>query len=146
MRILSLILFGILLCVSFCQAKDVSVKGYTRKDGTYVRPHHRSSPDNDVSNNYGSASYQQRQQYQGYQTLPSYNNDYDNDGVVNRYDKDDDNDGIADNQDSSQYGKSNSYQYKPERVQTINSNNQIYQTEPQSEDTNNITDDQSEED
>lgn len=35
-------------------AKDVAVKGYTRKDGTYVAPYHRTSPDSDKSNNYSS--------------------------------------------------------------------------------------------
>lgn len=130
------------LLVSFCYAGDVSVKGYYRKDGTYVRPHHRSSPDGDVSNNYGRASYQQRQQYQSYTTLPSQNNDYDNDGVTNRYDKDDDNDGLYDNYDSSQYGKSNSYIYtQPRRTQQYNTNNpqtvyydgQYYEVTPQSD-------------
>lgn len=93
---------------SFCYAKDVQVDGYYRKDGTYVRPHHRSSPDSDVSNNYGQASYQQRQEYKNSPALPSYNNDYDNDGVANRYDSDDDNDGVGDSYDSGQYSRKNS--------------------------------------
>jgi len=33
---------------------DVSVKGYYRKNGTYVSPHHRSSPDGIKSNNWSS--------------------------------------------------------------------------------------------
>ena len=33
-------------------AKDVQVKGYTRKDGTYVAPHVRSSPNSTVTDNY----------------------------------------------------------------------------------------------
>ena len=130
------------LLVSFCYAGDVSVKGYYRKDGTYVRPHHRSSPDGDVSNNYGRASSQQRQQYQSLPALPSYNNDNDNDGVTNRYDKDDDNDGIGDSYDSSQYSRSKSYintqprsssQYNSGQTQTIYSNGQAYQVTPQSD-------------
>jgi hypothetical protein len=28
------------------------VNGYTRKDGTYVQPYYRSSPDNSYNNNY----------------------------------------------------------------------------------------------
>jgi hypothetical protein len=32
---------------------DVSVKGYYRKDGTYVQPHKRSAPDSSPHNNYG---------------------------------------------------------------------------------------------
>lgn len=31
---------------------DVSVKGYFRKDGTYVQPHTRSAPDSSPYNNY----------------------------------------------------------------------------------------------
>jgi hypothetical protein len=30
----------------------VSVRGYTRKDGTYVQPHTRSAPDGNPTNNY----------------------------------------------------------------------------------------------
>lgn len=33
-------------------AGDVYVHGYTRSDGTYVRPHYRSSPDNSYNNNW----------------------------------------------------------------------------------------------
>jgi hypothetical protein len=32
---------------------DVGVKGYTRKDGTYVAPHTRSAPDSSPYNNHG---------------------------------------------------------------------------------------------
>lgn len=35
-------------------AKDVSVSGYTRNDGTYVAPHHRSAPDGDFNNNWST--------------------------------------------------------------------------------------------
>ena len=35
-------------------AKDVDVKGYTRKDGTYVRPHKRSEPDDRFDNNWST--------------------------------------------------------------------------------------------
>jgi hypothetical protein len=38
----------------FMLCKDVKVKGHTKKDGTYVAPHHRSSPDETKSNNYGT--------------------------------------------------------------------------------------------
>ena len=33
-------------------AADTYVKGYTRKDGTYVRPHYRSTPDKSYNNNW----------------------------------------------------------------------------------------------
>jgi hypothetical protein len=35
-------------------AYDVSVNGYTRKDGTYVQPYHRTSPDSNPYNNYST--------------------------------------------------------------------------------------------
>lgn len=114
-------------------ADSVKVDGYYRKDGTYVRPHDRSAPDDDLSNNYGSASFQQRQQYQSSTTLPSYNNDYDNDGVANRRDRDDDNDGVSDNYDSGQYSRQNnnyrssyvqpSYNYLPQTFSPHSSSN-----------------------
>ncbi len=34
---------------------SVSVKGYTRKDGTYVAPHYRSAPDGNFNNNWSTA-------------------------------------------------------------------------------------------
>jgi len=44
------------------------------------------------------------QQYQYLQVLPSYNNDYDNDGIANRYDYDSDNDGrTSDEYDEVQF-------------------------------------------
>lgn len=36
----------------YSNSSSVSVRGYTRKDGTYVQPHYRSAPDGDASNNY----------------------------------------------------------------------------------------------
>lgn len=35
-------------------AKDVRVDGYTKKDGTYVEPHHRSSPNSSPYDNYST--------------------------------------------------------------------------------------------
>lgn len=81
----------------------VKVDGYTRNDGTYVRPHYRSSPDGDKSNNFGQPSSEQRQEYKSSSTLPTYKYDFDSDGVRNSQDTDDDNDGVLDNSDKSQY-------------------------------------------
>ena len=44
---------------AFCSATekchaDVKVRGYTRKDGTYVKPHYRSDPDGIFSNNWST--------------------------------------------------------------------------------------------
>lgn len=33
---------------------ETYVRGYTKKDGTYVEPHYRSSPDNNPYNNYST--------------------------------------------------------------------------------------------
>lgn len=33
---------------------DVNVNGYMKKNGTYVAPHHRSSPDGNQRNNWSS--------------------------------------------------------------------------------------------
>lgn len=75
---------------------DVIVKGYYRSDGTYVRPHIRTSPDNYKFNNYGPSRNSHELMY------PKLR-DKDRDGMPNYLDHDDDNDGIPDNYDSSQY-------------------------------------------
>lgn len=77
-------------------ARDVHVNGYSRKDGTYVRPHIRSAPDGIRSNNYGPSE-------DSYQLMNPTSRDYDHDGISNYQDRDDDNDGTSDNNDSSQY-------------------------------------------
>lgn len=40
--------------VSLAAWADVSVKGYTRKDGTYVAPHYRSSPNGTKNDNWST--------------------------------------------------------------------------------------------
>lgn len=47
--------FLILLLTSFWSFSQVQVRGYYRKDGTYVRPHVRTAPNSTVTDNY---SYQ----------------------------------------------------------------------------------------
>lgn len=47
-----LIIF-LLLALSNIAFADQSVNGYYRKDGTYVQPYTRSSPNNTVRDNYG---------------------------------------------------------------------------------------------
>jgi hypothetical protein len=49
---LTFVLFAGLLFTAF--GKDVHVKGYTRKDGTYVAPHTRSSPNKTKNDNYST--------------------------------------------------------------------------------------------
>lgn len=43
-----------MLFVSLAEARGVRVRGYTRKDGTYVAPHYRSSPNSSKSDNYST--------------------------------------------------------------------------------------------
>lgn len=85
MKTLIAILISTLVSPVF--AKTVYVKGYYRKDGTYVQSHTRSSPDSYKWNNYGSSkgTYQSA-------TL----RDADRDGTPNHLDTDDDNDGVHD--------------------------------------------------
>lgn len=49
----TLLIIALLLISTKCFAYDVSVHGYTRANGTYVEPYHRSSPDSNPYNNYG---------------------------------------------------------------------------------------------
>ena len=70
-------------------AEDVYVKGYYRSDGTYVRPHYRSSPDSYKWNNYGPSQ-------NTFELTNPRSRDQDKDGIPNYLDFDDDNDGILD--------------------------------------------------
>ena len=83
---------AILATAQIGEAADVSVNGYYRKDGTYVAPHVRSSPDSDRGNNYGSSE-------NSYQRTNPTTRDADHDGVPNYRDRDDNNNGISDNQE-----------------------------------------------
>ncbi len=71
---------------------------YYRKDGTYVRPHVRSSPDSYKWNNYGPSRSSD-------QLMNPRTRDNDRDGIPNYQDRDDDNDGIRDDYDSNQYSR-----------------------------------------
>ena len=44
----------IVLTSSLAFARDVYVHGYTRKDGTYVQPHYRTSPNSTRNDNYST--------------------------------------------------------------------------------------------
>jgi len=79
-------------------AEDVYVDGYTRSDGTYVRPHVRSSPDDSVSNNYGPSQSDS-------ELMNPRQRDYDDDGIANTNDFDSDSDGMGDEFDSNPYGR-----------------------------------------
>jgi len=55
-KILLVIAVMILICVvvGIALARDVYVRGYYRSDGTYVKPHYRTAPDNNPWNNYST--------------------------------------------------------------------------------------------
>jgi hypothetical protein len=48
------ILLSLFFLLSTIFAADVKVKGHFRKDGTYVQPHYRTSPDGNPWNNYST--------------------------------------------------------------------------------------------
>ena len=85
-------------CISIAYAGDVHVRGYYRKDGTYVQPYVRSSPNSEKWDNYGPSQ-------DSYQFSNPRSRDYDSDGIPNYMDRDDDGDGYSDDYDSSQYGE-----------------------------------------
>lgn len=49
----ALVIFA-LMVISLSSIADEYVRGYVRKDGTYVQPHFRSTPNNFKFDNYGS--------------------------------------------------------------------------------------------
>ena len=53
-RILAACLALLFIFASTVAFADVHVKGYTRKNGTYVAPHYRSNPDGNFSNNWST--------------------------------------------------------------------------------------------
>ena len=48
---------ALLLATGTTFAADQAFKGYLRKDGTYVEPYHRTTPDNNLYDNYASQAY-----------------------------------------------------------------------------------------
>ena len=92
-------LFVFLLAVLFLIPSLVSagnVRGYYRKDGTYVRPHVRSNPDGQKWNNYGPSRNESER-------MNPRLRDNDGDGIPNYRDRDDNNNGIPDDQERNQY-------------------------------------------
>jgi hypothetical protein len=134
----------LLLFVSLCYAGDVSVKGYYRKDGTYVAPYHRSSPDNTVKNNYdykgNTNPYTGEEGHNYYRSNPTseyYQPSYQPQQRSYNYDT---NSNYQYNQRPQTYSQPN-YQYNQNnqpssytgQTQTIYSNGQAYQVTPQSD-------------
>lgn len=95
------LLFGLcflLSSTSVLLARDVHVGGYYRGNGTYVRPHIRSSPDSSKWNNYGPSRKSD-------ELMNPRSRDADKDGTPNYLDHDDNNNGIEDDKDSRQYSR-----------------------------------------
>jgi hypothetical protein len=85
-----------LLLAHEASARDNYIKGYTRKDGSYVEPHYRSSPDSTVTNNH---SYEDN--YNPY-TGNAGDNHYKND-ITSPYYESPDNNGKTGHQKNNQY-------------------------------------------
>ncbi len=73
------------LLSSAVYSKDIYVRGYTKSNGTYVQPYHRSAPDKTINNNYGTSgnynpyngSYGTKPQNPYQQGYTGYGNSYD---------------------------------------------------------------------
>ena len=59
-------------------SKSVRVKGYTRKDGTYVAPHYRSAPKSTGSN------YKPSKSFKSYNSSPAVGVERDSEGHIKR--------------------------------------------------------------
>lgn len=109
MKIITALAALALVLLPTVSSAQVHVRGYTRSDGTYVRPHVRSSPNGTTSDNYGpsrSSPYYSPGLADLSRVSPQ-SRDSDRDGIANMYDRDDDNDGVSDDNDRSQYGRGN---------------------------------------
>ena len=104
-KVLIILLVIVFAVPVFVFAGDVHVRGYYRKDGTYVRPHIRSSPDQYRHNNYGPST-------DSSQLMNPKQRDWDRDGIPNYIDRDDDSDGIYDDWDRNQYSKPNNWRQR----------------------------------
>lgn len=73
----SLITFVLFICLCSSVLADVSVRGYYRKDGTYVRPHMRSNPDGNFYNNWSTVgNVNPYTGKPGTKTSPNYSSNY----------------------------------------------------------------------
>lgn len=90
MKLITTLLLSVLLSLSFIAQADSYVRGYYKKDGTYVAPHYRSSPNQYKYDNYSSKGntnpYTGKRGYKRheYTNPPAYNKGYG--GYGNSYD------------------------------------------------------------
>jgi hypothetical protein len=73
--------------LSATASAQVYVKGYTKKDGTYVAPHYRSSPDGSRYNNYSTIGNMNPYTGQPGTKSPYSDNAYGSSGSVGTYTK-----------------------------------------------------------
>jgi len=79
-----LVIATLLLAPQLFAASSHSVKGYTKKDGTYVQPHRQTNPDQLRRNNYSSEGNvnpntgKQGKQRNELSNPPKYNNSFNN--------------------------------------------------------------------
>lgn len=78
----AIILVAALLAFASIASADEYVNGYFRKDGTYVQPHYKSSPNSSKWDNYSSQGNtnpytgEKGSQRNEYSSPPAYNNPY----------------------------------------------------------------------
>jgi len=74
--------FLFLFLISFLAFAQVQVRGYYRKDGTYVRPHVRTAPNSTVTDNYSyQGNYNSNLEYNS--PLPKTTNNYNSNSSTN---------------------------------------------------------------
>lgn len=89
------VLFATLIALPMAASAGDYVRGYTKRDGTYVAPHYRSAPDSIRYNNRGAQTYggTQRDEFSSGTGATNKSNstygwrDNDRDGVYNPYDR-----------------------------------------------------------
>ncbi|MCF8890349.1 hypothetical protein [Priestia megaterium] len=110
---------------------DVSVRGYYRKDGTYVRPHMRSDPDGNFNNNWSTkGNINPYTGEEGTKTSPSDSGSYDSPYDSN-YDSSDDsyNDSDSSYSDDTYYNDDTDYNEGSSSGQEYGENGYIYNTD-----------------
>jgi len=106
---------------------DVSVRGYYRKDGTYVRPHMRSDPDGNFNNNWSTkGNVNPYTGEEGTKTSPSDSGSYDS-----NYDSSDDsyNDSDSSYSDDTYYNDDTDYTEDSSSGQEYGENGYIYDSD-----------------
>ncbi len=84
---MKLLVAVLLMALSFAAVADTYVRGYTKKNGTYVEPHYRSSPNSTTLDNYstkgntnpytGEPGYKSPEPSNNYQYQQPKSNSYD---------------------------------------------------------------------